>query len=72
MGEAERLRWQETVDRAVDILEMRIGLRLVGLTRREISNLVSEWMIAKSDPPEMTRLTSPHHGGRNSIASTPS
>jgi hypothetical protein len=54
MSETERLRWQETVDSAVDILEMRIGLRLVGLSPPEISCLVREWIIAKTDSINMT------------------
>jgi hypothetical protein len=55
MGETERLRWQETVDSAVDILEMRIGLRLVGFTPPEISGLVREWIIAKTGSINMTK-----------------
>jgi hypothetical protein len=59
MDETERLRWQETVDSAVDILEMRIGLRLVGLAPPEISYLVREWIIAKADSIELAEHNHP-------------
>ena len=49
MGETEILKWQETVDMAVEALEKRTGLKLAGLTHAEINQQVREWMKAKAD-----------------------
>ena len=54
MGETGGLRWQDTVDGGVDILEMLICLRLVGLAPPEISYLVRKWIRAKADAKEVT------------------
>jgi hypothetical protein len=42
------IKWQETVDRAVALLENKTGLLLSGLSQPEITEQVREWIKAKS------------------------